>query len=109
MQYYELKKITPLFKVLLTGGPADKSNQLKPKDRIVGVSQGDEKFEDVIGWRLDDVVDLIKGPKGSKVRLQVLPGEADDDSSIKVVSIVRDTIKLEDRAAKSEVYYENEG
>ena len=93
---------------IVTGGPADKSNELKPKDRIVGVSQGDEKFEDVIGWRLDDVVDLIKGPKGSKVRLQVLPGEADDDSSIKVVSIVRDTIKLEDRAAKSEVYYENE-
>ncbi len=93
---------------VVTGGPADKSNQLKPKDRIVGVSQGDDQFEDVIGWRLDDVVDLIKGPKGSKVRLQVLPGEADDDSSIKVVSIVRDTIKLEDRAASSEVYFENE-
>ena len=93
---------------IVTGGPADKSNELKPKDRIVGVSQGDDKFEDVIGWRLDDVVDLIKGPKGSKVRLQVLPGEAEDDASIKVVSIVRDTIKLEDRAAKSEIYYENE-
>lgn len=93
---------------IVTGGPADKSNQLKPKDRIVGVSQGKDKFEDVIGWRLDDVVDLIKGPKGSQVRLQVLSGEADDDSSIKVVSIVRDTIKLEDRAASSEVYFESE-
>jgi carboxyl-terminal processing protease len=93
---------------VVTGGPADKSNELKPKDRIVGVSQDEGDFEDVIGWRLDDVVDLIKGPKGSKVRLQVLPGEADDDSSVKVVSIVRDTIKLEDRAASSEVYFENE-
>ncbi len=91
---------------IVTGGPADKSNQLKPKDRIVGVSQGEEKFEDVIGWRLDDVVDLIKGPKGSKVRLQVLSGEAIDESSVKVVAIVRDKIILEDRAAKSEVFFE---
>ncbi|MDT0602111.1 carboxy terminal-processing peptidase [Thalassotalea castellviae] len=94
---------------IVTGGPADKSNALKPKDRIVGVSQGEEKFEDVIGWRLDDVVDLIKGPKGSKVRLQVLSGEEIDESSIKVVSIIRDKIILEDRAAKSEVFYEKQG
>ncbi|MGB1261381.1 MAG: carboxy terminal-processing peptidase [Cognaticolwellia sp.] len=91
---------------VVSGGPADKSNELKPKDRIVGVSQADKEFVDVIGWRLDDVVELIKGPKGSKVRLQVLGAEAEDDSSIKVVSIVRDTIKLEDRAAKSDVYLE---
>lgn len=94
---------------VVSGGPADKSNELKPKDRIVGVSQDDKDFVDVIGWRLDDVVELIKGPKGSKVRLQVLGAESEDDSSIKVVSIIRDTIKLEDRAAKSEVYYENQG
>ncbi|MDO6446041.1 carboxy terminal-processing peptidase [Colwellia sp. 1_MG-2023] len=94
---------------IVTGGPADKSKALKPKDRIVGVSQGEEKFEDVIGWRLDDVVDLIKGPKGSKVRLQVLSGEEIDESSIKVVSIIRDKIILEDRAAKSEVFYEKPG
>ena len=94
---------------VVVGGPADKSKELKPKDRIVGVSQADEEFVDVIGWRLDDVVELIKGPKGSKVRLQVLGAESEDDSSIKVVSIVRDTIKLEDRAAKSEVYFEKEG
>ncbi|NMP31437.1 carboxy terminal-processing peptidase [Thalassotalea sp. M1531] len=93
---------------IVNGGPADKSKQLKAKDRIVGVAQDDDEFVDVIGWRLDDVVDLIKGPKGSNVRLQVLPGESDDESSIKTVSIVRDKIKLEDRAAKSEVYYENE-
>lgn len=94
---------------VVTGGPADKSKQLKPKDRIVGVSQDEEDFVDVIGWRLDDVVELIKGPKGSKVRLQVLPGESDDESSLKIVSIVRDKIKLEDRAAKSEIYLEHEG
>jgi carboxyl-terminal processing protease len=89
---------------VVAGGPADKSKQLKPNDRIVGVAQADKEFVDVVGWRLDDVVDLIKGPKGSKVRLQVLPGESDDDASIKIVSIIRDKIKLEDRAAKSKVY-----
>lgn len=94
---------------IVSGGPADKSNELKPKDRIVGVSQDDKDFVDVIGWRLDDVVELIKGPKGSKVRLQVLGAESEDDGSIKVVSIIRDTIKLEDRAAKSEVYFEKSG
>ena len=92
---------------IVTGGPADKSKQLKSKDRIVGVAQGEKDFEDVIGWRLDDVVELIKGAKGTTVRLQVLSGDSDDEANIKVVSIVRDIIKLEDRAAKSEVYLEN--
>ncbi|OUS30770.1 C-terminal processing peptidase [Thalassotalea sp. 42_200_T64] len=87
---------------VVTGGPADKSNKIKPKDKIIGVAQGDENFVDVVGWRLDDVVDLIKGPKGTTVRLQVEKGE--DDPTLEVISIVRDTIKLEDRAAKSEVY-----
>jgi len=94
---------------VVSGGPADKSNELKPKDRIIGVSQDKKDFVDVIGWRLDDVVELIKGPKGSKVRLQILPGESDDASNTKIVSIVRDKIKLEDRAAKSEVYFEKKG
>jgi len=94
---------------VVPGGPADKSKDVKPKDRIVGVAQDDDKFEDVIGWRLGDVVELIKGPKGTKVRLQVLPAEAEDDAVIKVVSIVRDKIILEDRAAKSEVYFEIKG
>jgi len=94
---------------VIPGGPADKSKDIKAKDRIVGVAQDDEKFEDVIGWRLGDVVELIKGPKGTKVRLQILPAEAEDDAVIKVVSIVRDKIILEDRAAKSEVYYEIKG
>jgi carboxyl-terminal processing protease len=94
---------------IVTGGPADKSKQLKPKDRIVGVAQADKDFEDVIGWRLDDVVEKIKGPKGTTVRLQVLSGESDDDANIKIVTIVRDKIKLEDRAAKSEIYFEGGG
>ncbi|KGJ98754.1 carboxy terminal-processing peptidase [Thalassotalea sp. ND16A] len=87
---------------VVTGGPADKSKKIKPKDKIIGVAQGDENFVDVVGWRLDDVVDLIKGPKGTTVRLQVEKGE--DDPTLEIISIVRDTIKLEDRAAKSEVY-----
>ncbi|XQW86658.1 carboxy terminal-processing peptidase [Thalassotalea piscium] len=94
---------------VVTGGPADKSKQLKPKDRIVGVSQDEEDFVDVVGWRLDDVVDLIKGPKGTKVRLQVQGDIENNDDTIKVVSIIRDKIILEDRAAKSKVYYEKPG
>lgn len=94
---------------VISGGPADESKAIKPKDRIVGVAQADKDFEDIIGWRLDDVVDKIKGPKGTTVRLQILPGESDDISDIKIVTIVRDKIKLENKAAKSEVYYEDSG
>ncbi|MCF7499338.1 MULTISPECIES: carboxy terminal-processing peptidase [unclassified Pseudoalteromonas] len=88
---------------LVPGGPADKSEQIKADDRIIGVAQDGEEFVDVIGWRLDDVVDLIKGPKGTKVRLQYLKG-ADAHGTPKVVEITRDKIRLEDRAAKSEVF-----
>lgn len=94
---------------VVTGGPADKSNQIQAKDKIVGVAQDNNEFEDVIGWRLDDVVEKIKGPKGTTVRLQVLSGKSDDEADIKVVTIVRDKIKLEDRAAKSEIYYQGIG
>ena len=92
---------------VISGGPADQSKQLKAKDRIVGVAQGDTEFEDIIGWRLDDVVDKIKGAKGTTVRLQVISGKSEDISNVKVVTIVRDKIKLENKAAKSEVYFEN--
>jgi len=92
---------------VVSGGPAEQSKQLKSKDRIIGVAQGEGDFEDIIGWRLDDVVEKIKGPKGTTVRLQILSGESDDISSAKEVIIVRDTIKLENKAAKSEVYFEN--
>lgn len=89
---------------LVAGGPAAKSEKLSPKDKIIGVAQDSEEFVDIIGWRLDDVVELIKGPKDTKVRLQVVSGEDEAASNIKVVPIVRDTIRLEDRAAKSEVF-----
>ncbi|WP_462171524.1 carboxy terminal-processing peptidase [Pseudoalteromonas xiamenensis] len=91
---------------LVPGNCADKSEQIKADDKIIGVAQDKEDFVDVIGWRLDDVVDLIKGPKGTKVRLQYLKG-ADAHGTPKVVEIVRDKIRLEDRAAKSEVFHAN--
>ncbi|SEA21278.1 carboxy terminal-processing peptidase [Alkalimonas amylolytica] len=89
---------------LVPGGPADLTQQLKPKDRVIGVAQDDEEFVDVVGWRLDDVVELIKGPKGSTVRLQVQTGGSMVSGTTNVVSIVRDKIRLEDRAAKGEVF-----
>ena len=89
---------------LVPGGPADLTQKLKPKDKIIGVAQDKAEFVDVIGWRLDDVVDLIKGPKGSTVRLQVVGANDIGTSQSQVISIVRDKIRLEDRAAKAEVF-----
>ncbi|RTZ16892.1 carboxy terminal-processing peptidase [Vibrio aquaticus] len=86
---------------LVAGGPASKSKQLSEGDRIIGVGQEGEDVVDVIGWRLDDVVQLIKGPKGTKVNLQVLP--EGKDAKAEVITIVRDKIRLEDRAVKSEI------
>ncbi|CAH0530688.1 Tail-specific protease [Allocatenococcus thiocycli] len=86
---------------LVVGGPASKSKQLGEGDRIIGVGQDGEEIVDIIGWRLDDVVQLIKGPKGTKVNLQILPEGAGAKSHI--VTIVRDKVRLEDRAVKSEV------
>lgn len=93
---------------IVPGGPAEISKKIKPEDKIVGVAQEDEEFVDVIGWRLDEVVELIKGPKGSVVRLQVVKG-ASESSVPEVVSLTRDKIKLEDRAAKGEVYIPDSG
>lgn len=93
---------------IVPGGPADLSNKIKPEDKIVGVAQEDEEFVDVIGWRLDEVVELIKGPKGTVVNLQVVKASG-SASKPEVVSIIRDKIKLEDRAAKSEVYIPESG
>ncbi|MGL5726871.1 MAG: carboxy terminal-processing peptidase, partial [Plesiomonas sp.] len=86
---------------LVAGGPASTNKNIAVGDKIIGVGQTGKEMVDVIGWRLDDVVDLIKGPKGSKVRLQVLP--AGKDSKAKEVVLVRDKIRLEDRAAKATV------
>lgn len=84
---------------VIPGGPADIQGILKPKDKIIGVAQGDEEIVDVIGWRIDDVVDLIRGEKGTVVRLQIDSG----DSSNKIISIVRDTVKLEEKSAQSNI------
>lgn len=92
-----------VIKSLVAGGPAAGSEKLAPEDRIVGVGQEGEEIVDVIGWRLDDVVELIKGPKGSKVVLQILPKKGGSSAKPTNVTIVRDKIRLEDRAATSEV------
>lgn len=84
------------------GGPARESGQVHPGDQIVGVAQGlDGVFEDVVGWRLQDVVDKIRGPKGSVVRLQLVPSTAASGTRSREVALVRNEIKLEDQAAKS--------
>lgn len=89
---------------LVPAGPADKNGQLKPADVIVGVGQGKTgDIEDVVGWRLDDVVDLIRGPKGSTVRLEIIPSDGEDKTIRKVVSIERNTVKLEEQAAQKRV------
>ncbi|MBT8386523.1 MAG: carboxy terminal-processing peptidase, partial [Ignavibacteria bacterium] len=89
---------------IIPGGPAFKSKVLQADDRIVAVAQGkDGEFVDVVGWRITDVVQLIRGPKESVVRLQVLPAEGGLDATQIEISLVRDKIKLEDQAAKSEI------
>lgn len=93
---------------LVPGGPADKSKQIKPEDKIIAVAQDDEEFVDVVGWRLDEVVELIKGPKGSVVKLQVIKGSS-ESKKIAEIQITRDKVKLEDRAAKSELYIPDSG
>ncbi|UXX78165.1 carboxy terminal-processing peptidase [Reichenbachiella carrageenanivorans] len=86
---------------VIAGGPAFKSKQLHKDDKIIGVAQGDEEYVDVIGWRLQDVVQLIRGPKGSVVRLQYLKG--DDEAIVNEVKIIREKINLEDESAKAEM------
>lgn len=87
---------------VIPGGPADKSKQLKADDKIIGVAQGEDgEFEDVIGWRVNDVVKLIRGEKGTVVRLLILPAGSDLNAKPKEVKLVRDKVKLEDQAAKS--------
>ena len=89
---------------LVPAGPAEKSKQISPADKIIGVAQGDKEMVDVIGWRLDEVVKLIRGPKGSKVRLEVIPASnAPNDQTSRVVAITREAVKLEEQAAKKSV------
>src|SRR3990167_2059161 len=89
---------------LVPAGPADKSKQIVPADKIIGVAQSNFEMVDVIGWRLDEVVKLIRGPKCSVVRLDVIPASnAPNDQTSKVVAITREAVKLEEQAAKKSV------
>ncbi|WP_434360673.1 carboxy terminal-processing peptidase [Parasalinivibrio latis] len=94
-----------IIRSLVAGGPAAKSKKLAPGDRIIGVAQDDKEMVDVVGWRLDDVVQLIKGPKGTDVILNILP-EGSNATSY-TVTITRDKIRLEDRAVKYEIIEQN--
>lgn len=88
---------------IIPGGPADLQGILKAEDKIIGVGQDDEEIVDVVGWRLDDVVDLIRGAKDSTVRLEVIPGSGEAADSITLISIVRDKVKLEEKSAQSKI------
>ena len=93
-----------LISSVVPGGPADKDGRLAAGDRITAVGQGnDGKMVDVIGWRVDDVVDLIRGPKDTIVRLEVLPEDVSVSGSTSLIEIVRNEVKLEEQAAKSEI------
>jgi len=93
---------------LVPGGPAAKAGNLSPADKIIGVGQENQEIVDVIGWRLDEVVDLIRGPKGSKVRLEILPANSTVSDS-KIITIVRDEVKLEEQSAQKEVINVKDG
>ncbi len=89
---------------VVPGGPADKEGSLKAGDRVTAVGQGQNgKMQDVVGWRVDDVVDLIRGPKHTIVRLEVLHEDVGINGPATIIEIVRDEVKLEEQAAKSRI------
>ena len=93
-----------LISSIVPGGPAEQDGRLKAGDRITAVGQGnDGKLVDVIGWRVEDVVDLIRGPKDTVVRLEVLPEDSSISGPTQLIDIVRNEVKLEEQAAKSEI------
>ncbi len=96
---------------ILPGGPAERSDKLHANDLITGVGQGEKgEMVDVVGWRVDDVVKLIKGPKGTLVRLQYIPGSIGVGGPQSEITLVRDKIKLEEQAAKKSVInYQQDG
>ncbi|NHZ39595.1 carboxy terminal-processing peptidase [Massilia aquatica] len=95
---------------IVVGSPAGMSGKLKVGDRIVGVAQADSPgFTDVLGWRIDDVVQLIRGPKESVVRLNVLPVDAGTDGKTVTVALVRKKINMEEQAAKKTIIEVKDG
>jgi carboxyl-terminal processing protease len=89
---------------LIKGGPAERAGELKAGDRIIGIAQGEDgEMKDVIGLRLDDVVDQIRGEKGTLIRLNVIPADATGESAAREISIVRETVELSEQFARSEV------
>lgn len=95
---------------VIPGGPAAIDGRLKPNDRITAVGQeSDKELTDVVGWQLDDVVQLIRGPAGTKVRLQILAGDAVPGDRETILELVRDKVKLEEQAAKKNVIEVGQG
>jgi carboxyl-terminal processing protease len=93
-----------VIRTLVPGGPAAASGKIKVGDRVVAVGQGSGgATTDVVGWRIDDVVDLIRGKKGTQVRLEVLPADAGVDGKHQLVTLTRDKIKLEEQAASKSI------
>ena len=88
---------------LVPAGPAEKSKSIRPNDRIIGVGQENDDIVDIIGWRVDDVVQLIRGKRDTSVFLQILPEGSSDLASSKVVEIVRKKVELEEQTAQAEV------
>ncbi|ALO46191.1 carboxy terminal-processing peptidase [Pseudohongiella spirulinae] len=89
---------------LIKGGPAEQAGELRAGDRIIGIGQGEDgEMQDVIGLRLDDVVDQIRGEKGTLVRLSVIPAEATSEAAAREIRIVRDTVELSEQFARSEI------
>jgi len=88
---------------LVPAGPADKAGNLQPADKIIGVAQDKNEMINVVGWRIDEVVELIRGKKNTVVRLEIIPRNAAHDQDTKVISITRNTVKLEEQAAKKHI------
>ena len=96
-EYTQVVRIVP-------AGPADKQGKLQANDRIVAVGQdADGEWEDVVGWRLDDVVQLIRGPKGTTVRLEVIPAKSTTPDERRVITLVRNEVKLAEQSAQKDI------